>query len=80
MKRVIFFVILALLIAPCCVHLPTDEIGLVRFEISMGEQMRALYAIEDAHSLIVSIEDSEGSVVYDRKNILLFRMGGGFIS
>jgi hypothetical protein len=80
MKKFIFFVILILLVAQSCVNLPSDEIGLVRFQVSTGEQLRALYAIEDAHSLIVSIEDSEGGVVYDRKNILLYKMGEGFIS
>ena len=80
MKKVIFLVIFTLLVIPSCVHLPSEEIGLVRFQVSTGEQMRSLYAIEDAHSLIVSIEDSEGGVVYDMKNILLYKMGEGFIS
>ena len=79
MKKFVFCVILALLIAPCCVHPPKD-LGLVRFQVTTGEQMTALYAIEDSHSLLVSIEDSAGGVVCDRKNILLFKMGEGFIS
>lgn len=59
---------------------PPKDLGLVRFQVTTGEQMRALYAIEDAHSLLVSIEDSEGGVVCDRKNIQLYKMGEGFIS
>ena len=80
MKKFIFLVIFTLLLGSCSVLQQTDEMGLVRFQVSTGEQMMALYAIEDAHSLIVSIEDSEGGVVYDRKNILLYKMGEGFIS
>ena len=80
MKRCILFIIIALLIATGCTQIPPKECWLVRFQVTTGDQMRARHTIEDAHSLLVSIEDSEGGTVHDMKSILLYRMGEGFVS
>ena len=84
MKKLYFFVfcvVIAALLFSCSLIIDPSQSGSVTFQFEPPqEEISALYNIEDAYAVVVSIEDSSGTEVYSEESLLVYRFGDSYIS